>query len=46
MVNYCERPAFVTFTHSLLHDEERARSHNEGWIAALAGIEAYLGEDR
>jgi uncharacterized protein YndB with AHSA1/START domain len=32
----------ITFTHSLLHDEETRRSHREGWTGALDKLEAHL----
>jgi uncharacterized protein YndB with AHSA1/START domain len=34
----------ITFTHSLLHDEETRRTHEEGWTGALAKLEASLTE--
>jgi uncharacterized protein YndB with AHSA1/START domain len=30
----------ITFTHSLLHDEETSRSHTQGWTGALDKLEA------
>lgn len=30
----------ITFTHSLLHDEETRRSHEEGWTGSLAKLVA------
>jgi uncharacterized protein YndB with AHSA1/START domain len=32
----------LTFTHSLLHDEETRRSHEEGWTGALDKLEARM----
>ncbi len=32
----------ITFTHSLLQDEETRRSHEEGWTGALDKLEAHL----
>ena len=32
----------ITFTHSLLQDEETRRSHEEGWTGALSKLEAHL----
>jgi uncharacterized protein YndB with AHSA1/START domain len=32
----------LVLTHSLLHDEETRRSHEEGWSGALAKMEAFL----
>jgi uncharacterized protein YndB with AHSA1/START domain len=32
----------ITFTHSLLHDEETRRTHEEGWTGALDNLEAHL----
>jgi uncharacterized protein YndB with AHSA1/START domain len=33
----------VTFTHSLLHDDETRRSHEEGWSGALDKLQVRLG---
>ena len=30
----------ITFTHSLLHDDETRRSHEEGWTGSLDKLEA------
>ena len=32
----------LTFTHSLLHDEETRRSHEQGWTGALDKLEARM----
>jgi uncharacterized protein YndB with AHSA1/START domain len=32
----------LTFTHSLLHDEESRQGHEEGWLGALAKLERYF----
>jgi uncharacterized protein YndB with AHSA1/START domain len=32
----------IMFTHSLLHDEETCRSHEEGWTGSLDKLEARL----
>jgi uncharacterized protein YndB with AHSA1/START domain len=32
----------LTFTHSRLHDEERRRSHEQGWNGALDKLERYF----
>jgi uncharacterized protein YndB with AHSA1/START domain len=32
----------LTFTHSLLHDEESRRTHEEGWSGSLSKLEAYF----
>ena len=32
----------LTFTHSLLHDEETRRSHEEGWTGALDKLQARM----
>jgi uncharacterized protein YndB with AHSA1/START domain len=34
----------LTFTHSRLHDEESARSHEGGWSGALDKLEAVFAE--
>ena len=35
----------ITFTHSLLQDEETSRGHAEGWTGALDKLEAlFAGE--
>ena len=33
----------ITFTHSLLHDDETRRGHEEGWTGALDKLQARLG---
>jgi uncharacterized protein YndB with AHSA1/START domain len=33
----------ITFTHSLLHDDETRRGHEEGWAGALDKLQARLG---
>jgi uncharacterized protein YndB with AHSA1/START domain len=32
----------LTFTHSLLHDEESARAHTDGWNGSLDKLERHL----
>ena len=32
----------LTFTHSLLHDEQTRRNHEEGWIGALNKLERHV----
>ena len=34
----------LTLTHSQLHDEERRRSHEEGWAGALRKLEARFAD--
>ena len=34
----------ITFTHSLLHDEESRRSHEEGWTGSLDKLQARFAE--
>jgi Activator of Hsp90 ATPase homolog 1-like protein len=33
----------LTFTHSLLHDDETRRSHEEGWSGALDKLQTRFG---
>ncbi len=33
----------ITFTHSLLHDDETRRGHEEGWTGALDKLQARFG---
>src|SRR5262249_18635569 len=35
----------LTFTHSLLHDEETRRSHEEGWTGALDKLARHLAPE-